>query len=37
MAIKRHPSFAVHPGACLRAEVVVPHGVSFADAARGCM
>jgi plasmid maintenance system antidote protein VapI len=33
MAIKLHPSFAVHPGAWLRAEVVVPHGLSVTDAA----
>lgn len=33
MAIKLHPSFAVHPGAWLRAEIVEPHGLSVTDAA----
>ena len=33
MAIKLHSSFAVHPGAWLRAEVVAPHGLSVTDAA----
>lgn len=33
MAIKLHPSFAVHPRAWLRAEVVEPHGLSVTDAA----
>ncbi|RMB37328.1 addiction module HigA family antidote [Sphingomonas sp. PP-F2F-G114-C0414] len=33
MAIKLHASFAVHPGAWLRAEVVAPHGLSVTDAA----
>lgn len=33
MAIKLHPSFAVHPGAWLRAEIVAPHGLSVTDAA----
>jgi len=28
MAIKLHDSFAVHPGAWLRAEIVVPAGLS---------
>ena len=28
MAIKLHASFAVHPGAWLRAEIVVPAGLS---------
>jgi len=28
MAIKLHPSFAVHPGAWLRTEIVDPHGLS---------
>ena len=28
MAIKLHPSFAVHPGAWLKTEVVLPHGLS---------
>ncbi|TCP71609.1 HigA family addiction module antitoxin [Sphingomonas sp. PP-CE-1G-424] len=33
MAIKLHASFAVHPGAWLRAEVVAPHGLSVTDVA----
>ncbi|MES2754778.1 MAG: addiction module antidote protein, HigA family [Pseudomonadota bacterium] len=33
MAIKLHPSFAVHPGQWLRMEMVEPHGLSVADAA----
>ncbi|WP_353205607.1 HigA family addiction module antitoxin [Sphingomonas sp.] len=33
MAIKLHSSFAVRPGAWLRAEIVTPHGLSLADAA----
>ncbi|HEX4693387.1 hypothetical protein [Sphingomonas sp.] len=33
MAIKVHLSFAVHPGAWLRAEMVEPHGLSVTDAA----
>lgn len=33
MAIKLHSSFAVHPGAWLRAEVIEPHGLSVTDAA----
>ena len=33
MAIKLHPSFAVHPGAWLRSEVVEPHGLSVTEAA----
>ena len=28
MAIKLHPSFAVHPGVWLRTEIVAPHGLS---------
>lgn len=28
MAIKRHSSFAVHPGLWLRTEIVEPHGLS---------
>jgi addiction module HigA family antidote len=28
MAIKLHASFAVHPGAWLRSEIVGPHGLS---------
>lgn len=33
MAIKLHPSFAVHPGAWLRAEIAWPHGLSVTGAA----
>ncbi len=33
MAITLHPSFAVHPGAWLRAEIVEPHGLSVTDVA----
>uniref|UniRef100_UPI0035CC9DC3 HigA family addiction module antitoxin n=1 Tax=uncultured Sphingomonas sp. TaxID=158754 RepID=UPI0035CC9DC3 len=33
MAIKLHSSFAVHPGAWLRAEVIDPHGLSVTDTA----
>ena len=33
MAIKLHPSFTVHPGAWLRAEIVEPHGLSVTVAA----
>lgn len=33
MAITLHPSFKVHPGAWLRAEIVEPHGLSFIEAA----
>lgn len=33
MAIKLHPSFAVHPGAWLRAQVVEPHGLNVTDVA----
>lgn len=33
MAIKRHPSFAVHPGAWLRTEIVAPHGLSVTELA----
>ena len=33
MPIKLHPSFAVHPGTWLRAEVVEPHGLSVTAAA----
>lgn len=28
MAIKLHPSFAVHPGKWLRTEIVEPHGLN---------
>lgn len=34
MAIKLHPSFAVHPGPWLRTELVEPHGLSVTDAAK---
>lgn len=33
MAIRLHPSFAVHPGPWLRAEIVAPHGLSVTAAA----
>lgn len=33
MPIKLHPSFAVHPGAWLRTEIVEPHGLSVTVAA----
>src|SRR4051794_16225115 len=33
MAIKLHASWAVHPGAWLRAEMIAPHGLSVTDAA----
>ena len=33
MAIKLHPSFAVHPGAWLRSEIIEPHGLSVTVAA----
>lgn len=33
MAITPHPSFAVHPGAWLRTEIVEPHGLSVTEAA----
>jgi addiction module HigA family antidote len=33
MAIALHPSFAVHPGPWLRAEIVEPHGLSVTAAA----
>lgn len=33
MPIKLHPSFAVHPGHWLRAEIVEPHGLSVTAAA----
>ena len=33
MPIKLHPSFAVHPGPWLRAEIVEPHGLSVTEAA----
>ena len=34
MGIKLHPSFTIHPGAWLRAEVVEPHGLTVTDAAK---
>lgn len=33
MAIKLHPSFAVHPGEWLKTEIVEPHGLSVTVAA----
>lgn len=33
MAITLHSSFAVHPGAWLRAEIVEPRGISVTDLA----
>ncbi len=33
MAITLHPSFALHPGPWLRAEIVEPHGLSVTAAA----
>lgn len=33
MAIKLHASFAVHPGAWLRSEIVEPRGLSGTEAA----
>jgi antitoxin HigA-1 len=33
MAIKLHPSFAVHPGLWLRSEIVDPHGLSVTETA----
>ncbi|MDQ2893492.1 MAG: HigA family addiction module antitoxin [Pseudomonadota bacterium] len=33
MAITLHPSFAVHPGPWLRAELVEPHGLNVTEAA----
>jgi addiction module HigA family antidote len=33
MAIKLHSSFAVHPGAWLRTEIVEPHGLNVTDVA----
>ena len=34
MAIKFHPPIIVHPGAWLRAEVVVPRGMTVSNVAR---
>ena len=33
MAIKLHQSFAIHPGAWLRSEIIEAHGLSVTDAA----
>ena len=33
MAIKLHPSFAVHAGVWLRTEIVEPHGLTVSAAA----
>lgn len=33
MAIKLHPSFAVHAGVWLRSEIVEPHGLTVSAAA----
>lgn len=33
MAIKLHPSFAVHAGAWLRTEIIEPHGLTVSAAA----
>ncbi len=33
MAIKLHPSFAVHPGAWLKTEIIEPHGLNVTVAA----
>lgn len=33
MAIKLHPTFAVHPGEWLRTEIVEPHGLNVTDTA----
>ncbi len=33
MALKMHPSIAVHPGPWLRAEVIEPYGLSVTEAA----
>ncbi len=33
MAITLHPTFAMHPGPWLRAEIVEPHGLSVTAAA----
>lgn len=33
MPIKLHSSFAVHPGAWLRAEMIEPHGLTVTEAA----
>lgn len=34
MAIKLHPSFAVHAGVWLRTEIVEPHGLTVSAAAK---
>lgn len=33
MAIRLHPSFAIHPGEWLKAEIVEPHGLNVTVAA----
>ena len=33
MSIKLHPSFAVHPGAWLKSEIIEPHGLTVTVAA----
>lgn len=33
MAIKLHPSFAIHPGEWLREEIVEPSGLNFTELA----
>jgi addiction module HigA family antidote len=33
MAIKLHPSFALHPGPWLRTEIIEPHGMNVASTA----
>lgn len=33
MVVKLHPSFSVHPGEWLKAEIVEPHGLSVTVAA----
>jgi antitoxin HigA-1 len=33
MPIKLHPTFAVHPGVWLRAEMIEPYGLSVTEAA----
>ena len=33
MALKMHPTLAVHAGAWLKAEIVAPHGVNVKDLA----
>jgi antitoxin HigA-1 len=33
MAIKLHPSLAIHPGSWLRSEIIEAHGLTVTDAA----